>query len=126
MATPHVSGALALVWGQNPMLTAAQVKARLLATIDPIPALQKTKCPVLAIYGELDTQVPPADNRPKLEETLRTNGNQMVTIKLLPKANHALLVSDTGSMREFPYLRTFSPELLPTLSDWISGLWKKK
>ncbi len=39
MATPHVSGAAALLWGYNYQLTGAQVKATLMAAADPIPAL---------------------------------------------------------------------------------------
>jgi subtilisin family serine protease len=43
MATPHVSGACALVWSQNPLLTAADVKNIIMSSVDPIPALS-TKC----------------------------------------------------------------------------------
>jgi subtilisin family serine protease len=39
MATPHVSGVAALLWAQNPDMTATQVKNRILASADPIPAL---------------------------------------------------------------------------------------
>jgi subtilisin family serine protease len=43
MATPHVSGACALVWSQNPLLTAADVKNIIMSSVDSIPALS-TKC----------------------------------------------------------------------------------
>ncbi len=39
MAAPHVTGAVAMILGKNPLLTAAQVKAILLDSVDPIPAL---------------------------------------------------------------------------------------
>jgi subtilisin family serine protease len=39
MATPHVSGAAALVWGANPSLTHDCVKGQILSTVDPLPAL---------------------------------------------------------------------------------------
>ncbi len=39
MATPHVSGAAALVWARNPGATVAQVRSRLLSTVDIKPAL---------------------------------------------------------------------------------------
>ncbi|MFH0894911.1 MAG: S8 family serine peptidase [Bacteroidota bacterium] len=39
MATPHVSGAAALVWSQKPELTYSQVKDKILSTADPKPAL---------------------------------------------------------------------------------------
>ena len=39
MATPHVTGAAALVWSQNPSWTYAQVRSKILSTVRPIPAL---------------------------------------------------------------------------------------
>jgi subtilisin family serine protease len=39
MATPHVAGAAALLIAQEPGLTPAQVRSRLMATTDPIPSL---------------------------------------------------------------------------------------
>ncbi|MEQ8384127.1 MAG: S8 family serine peptidase [Coleofasciculus sp. A1-SPW-01] len=40
MATPHVSGVAALIWSQNPQLTASEVKNQILSTVDPISSLQ--------------------------------------------------------------------------------------
>jgi subtilisin family serine protease/subtilisin-like proprotein convertase family protein len=40
MAAPHVSGVASLVWAQNPGMTYAQVKERILTTGDPITSLQ--------------------------------------------------------------------------------------
>lgn len=42
MATPHVAGAVALLKSIVPTLTAAQIKAQLLATVDPVPAFAST------------------------------------------------------------------------------------
>jgi hypothetical protein len=42
MATPHVSGAAALVWAEHPGLTHIEVKERLMETADEIPALSGT------------------------------------------------------------------------------------
>ena len=39
MATPHVTGAAALVWDQNPSWTYAQVRGKILSTVRPISAL---------------------------------------------------------------------------------------
>jgi subtilisin family serine protease len=39
MATPHVSGAAALLWSYNYQLTGAQIKSTLMASADPVPAL---------------------------------------------------------------------------------------
>jgi subtilisin family serine protease len=39
MAAPYVTGAVALVWSTNPGMSADQVKARLLASVDKLPSL---------------------------------------------------------------------------------------
>jgi len=39
MATPHVAGACAMVWGRFPGMTYAQVKTRIMDFADPVPAL---------------------------------------------------------------------------------------
>ncbi|NBO90758.1 MAG: hypothetical protein EBV06_00330 [Planctomycetia bacterium] len=39
MATPHVAGAVALIWGQNPNLTYNEVVARILNNVDPVSGL---------------------------------------------------------------------------------------
>jgi len=38
---------------------------------DPRPDLAKIKCPVLAIFGEKDLQVPPVQNAPEVEKALK-------------------------------------------------------
>jgi subtilisin-like proprotein convertase family protein len=48
MAAPHVAGALALLWGQNPTLTAAQITSALLNNTDNV--LRGAQ----SIYGRLD------------------------------------------------------------------------
>ncbi len=65
MATPHVSGACALVWGQKPTLTAAQVKATILEAAEPIAALtgKSTTGGCLNVFNAIqkeDDEVPPA------------------------------------------------------------------
>lgn len=42
MATPHVSGAAALIWAHNPTATAVGVKGLLLSSVDIIPSLAGT------------------------------------------------------------------------------------
>jgi len=40
MATPHVSGAVCLLWAAAPLMTHLEVKDAILSSVDPIPALQ--------------------------------------------------------------------------------------
>jgi pimeloyl-ACP methyl ester carboxylesterase len=57
---------------------------------DPEPVLRRTTIPVLALYGERDTVVPPAENAEKMRGLLEEAGNRQVTIKIFPRANHSL------------------------------------
>ena len=43
---------------------------RYFLTYDPRPALAKVHCPVLALIGEKDRQVPPRENLAQIEATL--------------------------------------------------------
>ena len=45
-------------------------------TYDPAPALEKVKCPVLALFGELDLQVPPSQNEKPMKKALAKSGNK--------------------------------------------------
>jgi uncharacterized protein len=88
----------------------------------PVPSLQKLKCPVLVLYGELDRGVPVKENKSIIEHALQKAGNHNYTIRILPKGNHALMLSETGSMREFPYLHQFVPGLFETMVQWIHSI----
>lgn len=57
---------------------------------DPEPVLRKTTIPVLVLYGERDSVVPPAENAERMRRLLAEAGNKDVTIKVFPRANHSL------------------------------------
>ena len=65
-------------------------------TYDPKPTLSKVKCPVLAINGEKDLQVPPKENLSAIEEALVAGGNKNFTVKELPGLNHLFQTAQTG------------------------------
>jgi hypothetical protein len=89
-------------------------------TYDPKPTLSKVKCPVLAINGEKDLQVPPKENLSAIEEALKSGGNQYYTIKEIPNLNHLFQTAQTGLPAEYVKIEeTISPVALKTISDWI-------
>jgi uncharacterized protein len=58
---------------------------------DPAAVLKRTTTiPVLALFGERDTVVPPAENAELMRRYLAEAGNRDVTIKVFPRANHQL------------------------------------
>lgn len=93
---------------------------RYFLTLDPRPALRKVKCPVLALNGENDLQVPVNENLREIEAALKAAGNKDVTIVRLPKLNHLFQTSETGLPGEYGKIEeTFAPVALKTIGDWI-------
>jgi len=96
-------------------------------TYDPKPTLSKVKCPVLAINGEKDLQVPPKENLSAIEEALKVGGNQNYTIKELPNLNHLFQTAQTGLPAEYVKIEeTISPVALKIIGDWIFEQTKNK
>ncbi len=93
---------------------------RYFLTYDPRPALQKTRCPVLALDGSKDVQVPPAEDLAAIGSALKAGGNKNVTIRELPNLNHLFQTCTTGSPSEYAKItETMAPVVLTTIGDWI-------
>jgi len=87
---------------------------------DPVPALQKTLCPVLALTGEKDIQVPARENLPKIQKALQDGGNKDFQATELPGLNHLFQHAPTGSINEYGSIEeTMAPEALNAVSDWV-------
>ena len=104
----------------------AQIKSilspwfRYFLTYDPRPTLMEVKCPVLAINGQKDLQVPPKENLAAIEKALKAGGNNNYTIKELPGLNHLFQTAQTGAISEYARIEeTISPTALKIMSDWI-------
>jgi len=87
---------------------------------DPATALEKVKCPVLALNGEKDLQVPPKQNLGAIKDALAKGGNRKVTTVELPGLNHLFQECKTGSPSEYATIeQTFSPVALDEILKWI-------
>ncbi len=64
---------------------------------DPVPFLEKVKCPVLAFFGEKDPLVPPKGNVAIMQAAFTKYGNKDVTIKVLPRVNHLFQLPGMGT-----------------------------
>jgi hypothetical protein len=92
---------------------------------DPVPALQKVKCPVLALNGEKDLQVPPEENLGAIEKALEKARTKKVTIKEMPGLNHLFQECTIGSPDEYSLIeQTFSPAALEVITEWIQRIVK--
>ncbi|MBZ5597059.1 MAG: alpha/beta hydrolase [Acidobacteriia bacterium] len=87
---------------------------------DPAPTLRKVRCPVLAINGEKDLQVPPKKNLPAIRKALEEGGNQNVEVVELPGLNHLFQTAKTGAVSEYAEIEeTMSPGALEKIAGWV-------
>jgi hypothetical protein len=87
---------------------------------DPRTALIKVKCPVLAVNGERDFEVPAKENLEAIRKALESGGNKDYTVLMLPNLNHLFQTAETGAISEYEQIEeTLSVSALDTVSNWI-------
>lgn len=93
---------------------------RFFLSYDPLPALRQVRCPVLALAGAKDLQVPSKENLPLLRQALSANSN--ATVEELPGLNHLFQDAKTGGVGEYAAIEeTLSLRLLERVSGWIEA-----
>jgi uncharacterized protein len=104
----------------------AQVKTltspwfRCFLTLDPEDYLLKVTCPLLAINGSLDLQVPPKENLEAIEKALIFGGNSSYMIQELPGLNHLFQTATTGSPSEYAKIEeTMAPAAYELIGIWM-------
>jgi uncharacterized protein len=89
-------------------------------TYDPKEALRKVECPVLALNGEKDLQVPAKENLTAIKEALQSGGNTNYEVLEIPNLNHLFQTADTGAITEYAQIQeTISPKALEIIGDWL-------
>lgn len=87
---------------------------------NPAPALEKLKCPVLAVNGNKDVQVPSEINLAAIKKALEQGKNSNFKIKEFEGLNHLFQECNTGSPMEYATIKqTFSPVALEEITNWI-------
>ena len=93
---------------------------RFALTCDPRPILAKVRCPVLALNGAKDLQVPPRENLGEIKKALELGGNRQVTVKEIPGVNHLFQTCKTGAISEYGEIEeTIAPTALTLIADWV-------
>jgi pimeloyl-ACP methyl ester carboxylesterase len=93
---------------------------RYFVNYDPAIALRKVQCPVLAIIGEKDVQVPARQNLPAIREALEEGGNKHFDVEEVPGLNHLFQTAKTGGPMEYAQIEeTISPVALDKMAGWI-------
>jgi len=86
----------------------------------PAQTLAKVRCPVLALGGSKDIQVPATANLAAMAAALIKAGTRDVTVKELPGLNHLFQTAGTGSPDEYGTIEeTFAPAALQVAGTWI-------
>ncbi|RMD61303.1 MAG: hypothetical protein D6824_08230, partial [Planctomycetota bacterium] len=87
---------------------------------DPTPYLKQVRCPVLALAGSLDRQVPAEENLKAIEHALKEAGNEHVQVEILPGLNHLFQPARTGTPDEYSRIETtFDPAAIERIVQWI-------
>ena len=93
---------------------------RYFISYDPSTALRKVKCPVLALIGDKDLQVPPDQNLPAIRKALEEGGNRHFTVEELSGLNHLFQTAKTGAPSEYAQIEeTMSPVAMGKIGGWI-------
>ncbi len=99
---------------------------RFFINYDPAPTLKRVRCPVLALIGEKDLQVPARVNLEAIKKALSQAGNKNFKVMELPGLNHLFQAAQTGSPSEYANIEeTMSPKMLKITADWILAQTKK-
>ena len=87
---------------------------------DPAPTIRRLQLPVLALFGELDNNILPEKNRAAWDAALTAGGHRDYMLRILPKANHAMLEAKVGNNAETKSLQRFVPAYSEVVLAWLS------
>jgi pimeloyl-ACP methyl ester carboxylesterase len=97
---------------------------------DPIEVIEQVTIPVLAFFGEKDTQIDPIQGAQAYQEALERAGNPNFRVELIPGTDHNIILSQTGCLDERAK-RTrnewtdYAPQYLDTLEEWLTALRRR-
>lgn len=94
---------------------------------DPMDVIRRTAIPILAVFGEKDTQVDPVQGARAWRESLAVAGNPFSRVEVFPSTDHNILLSATGCIEEregrsAAGWRNYPVEYLDLIERWLSEL----
>ena len=94
---------------------------------NPVDVIEQVTIPVLAIFGERDTQVDPIQGAHAYREALEQAGNSASRVEIVPSVNHVMILAETGCMDELAQLVQsgdwiIAPEFLDMQEEWLRDL----
>jgi len=86
---------------------------------DPEPVLRALTTPVLALFGEVDVQVPAGPNAAAVDAAIG-GVHPSSRVEIIPGVNHLFQHSTTGKISEYSTLtETIAPEVLDLVTAWV-------
>jgi uncharacterized protein len=82
---------------------------------DPVPALERVTCPVLAIWGQRDLYVPVAASVERFAVALGRAGNGSFRLEVVADADHGLRLPASGGEDRGPRI----PDLMDMVIGWL-------
>ncbi len=90
---------------------------------NPMDYWSKVDCPVLALNGKLDVQVPCDENLEGIKKGLEKGGNKNYTIQAFENLNHLFQTAETGAVSEYKEIEeTFNEKPMQLMVEWINKL----
>jgi pimeloyl-ACP methyl ester carboxylesterase len=98
---------------------------------NPIEVIEKTTIPVLAVFGEMDTQADPFQGAQAYRDALSRAGNTNFRVELIPGTDHNIILSKTGCLderenRSRMEWTNYAPRYLDILEDWLKELHRRR
>lgn len=92
----------------------------------PIEVIGQTTIPVLALFGERDTQVDPVQGARAYREALEQAGNPSFRVEVIPGVDHNLILSETGCLEERRRRsargwRNYPAHYLDLVEEWLGA-----
>lgn len=88
------------------------------AYFDPMTVIERTTIPVLAVFGEMDRWIDPAQGAAAYEQALQAAGNPDYHVELIPRVGHTMLTQSSMCGGGGPT----SERYLELLTEWATKL----
>jgi len=95
---------------------------------NPIPLIEKMTIPILAIFGEKDTQVDPVQASEAYKKALKKGGHPLNHVEVFPYADHNIMLAETGCIKEqrdrwrLRNSRGYAPGYIDLMQNWLKKL----
>jgi pimeloyl-ACP methyl ester carboxylesterase len=94
---------------------------------DPLQLIEGITIPVLAFFGELDTQANPLQGAEAYRALLERAGNPNFRVELIAGTDHNIIISETGCLEERNRRArrgwtNYAPRYLDALEEWLREL----